>query len=291
MKAPDLKTKLFLDSGDPAESRRAKEILGRLDGQTTNPSLIAKNPDLRKRLDSGERLTREEANEFYKLTLQEIAEVTDGPLSVEVYADENCTADDLYRQARVMFGWVPNAYIKYPTTAAGLEAAERTVAEGMRVNMTLCFSQDQAAAIYSATRVSKQPAFVSPFVGRLDDRGENGMELIANILRTLEPGDGHLQTLTASVRNEQHLLYALALGSPLITAPLSSFEAWASSGFPVPDASYRYDPGELTPIPYREVSLNRAWQEYDLHHDLTDAGQKKFAADWASLIVEESAKR
>jgi transaldolase len=291
MKAPDLKTKLFLDSGDPAESRRALELLGRLDGQTTNPSLIAKNPDLRKRIDAGERLTREEADEFYKKTLQEIAEVTDGPLSVEVYADENCTADDLYRQAKVMFGWVPNAYIKYPTTAAGLEAAERTVEAGMRVNMTLCFSQDQAAAIYSATKASKAPAFVSPFVGRLDDRGENGMQLIENILEMLEPGDGHLLTLTASVRNEQHLIYALALGSPLITAPLSSYQAWAKSGFPVPDPGYQYDPGNLKPIPYSEVSLDKPWQDYDLHHELTDVGQRKFAADWASLIAEKSAKQ
>jgi transaldolase len=285
-----MKTKLFLDSGDPEESRKAKELLGRLDGQTTNPSLIAKNPELRKRIDAGDRLTREEANEFYRKTLQEIAEVTDGPLSVEVYADENSSPDDLYRQARVMFDWVPNAYIKYPTTAAGLEAAERTVAEGMRVNMTLCFTQEQAAAVYTATKASKQPAFVSPFVGRLDDRGENGMELISNILRMLEPGDGHLLTLTASVRNEQHLIYALALGSPLVTAPLSSFQAWARSGFPVPDPTYRYDPGELTPLPYRHVPLDRPWREYDIQHDLTDIGQKKFAADWSSLIAEASTR-
>jgi transaldolase len=290
MKAPDIKTKLFLDSGDPAESRQAKELLGRLDGQTTNPSLIAKNPDLRRRIDSGDRLTREEANEFYKKTLQEIAEVTDGPLSVEVYADEKSSPDDLYRQAMVMCEWVTNAYIKYPTTAAGLEAAERTVAEGIPVNMTLCFTQEQAAAIYSATRATKQPAFVSPFVGRLDDRGENGMELISNILRMLEPGDGHLLTLTASVRNEQHLIYALALGSPLITAPLSSYEAWAKSGYPVPDPTYRYDFGDLTPLPYLDVPIDKDWRDYDIHHDLTAAGQKKFAADWASLIVEESAK-
>ena len=165
MKAPATRTQLFLDSGDPAESRQAFDLLGRLDGQTTNPSLIAKNPELQARLRAGRKLSQEEANEFYRHTLLEIEKVTAGPLSVEVYADETSTADDLLRQGREMFRWVRNAHVKYPITAAGLEAAERGVAEGMRVNMTLCFSQEQAAAVYAATRRSREPAFVSPFVG------------------------------------------------------------------------------------------------------------------------------
>ena len=291
MTAPALQTKLFLDSGDPADSRKMKETIGRLDGQTTNPSLIAKNPDLQARIRGGGRLTQEEANEFYRKTLLEIAEVTSGPISVEVYADESSTADDLYRQGNEMFRWIANAYVKYPITAAGLEAAERTVSEGMRVNMTLCFTQDQAAAVYAATRKTREPAFVSPFVGRLDDRGENGMELIANIVRMYEPGDGHVQTLTASVRNLDHLLYALAIGSPLITAPLSAYEEWAKAGYPVPDESYRYDAGNLKPLAYQDVALDRTWSDYNLQHDLTDVGQRKFAEAWNSLLAEESAPR
>ena len=288
MPAPQTKTLLFLDSGDPAESRRAQELLGRLDGQTTNPSLIAKNPELKSRIESGERLTRAEANDFYKKTLQEIETVTKGPLSVEVYADEKSTADDLYAQAEVMNEWIENAYIKYPTTAAGLGAAERSIAAGMRVNMTLCFTQQQAAAVYAATKGTKDHAFVSPFVGRLDDRGENGMGLIENILKMYEAGDGHVDTLVASVRNEAHLLYSLALGAPLITAPLKAYEAWAASGFPVPDASYVYDTGDLAAYPYEDVKLDKTWDAYDLHHPLTDSGQKKFAEDWTSLIAEQS---
>lgn len=286
MKAPETRTQLFLDSGDPAESRRAFEILGRLDGQTTNPSLIAKNPELQGRLRAGGKLSQEEALEFYRATLGEIERVTAGPLSVEVYADESSSADDLYGQGRAMFRWISHAYVKYPTTAAGLEAAERSVAEGMRVNMTLCFSQEQAAAVYAATRKTKQPAFVSPFVGRLDDRGEDGMALIGNILRMYEPGDGHVQTLTASVRSLAHLLYTFALGSPLVTAPLRVYEAWAEAGFPVPQADYNYDPGQLKPIPYREVTLDQPWRAYDLRHELTDVGQRIFAESWNSLLSE-----
>ncbi len=286
MKAPATRTKLFLDSGDPAESRQAHDLLGRLDGQTTNPSLIAKNPELQARLRAGRKLSQEEAREFYRQTLLDIEKVTSGPLSVEVYADESSAADDLLRQGREMFRWVRNAYVKYPTTKAGLEAAERGVAEGMRVNMTLCFSQEQAAAVYSATRGSKEPAFVSPFVGRLDDRGENGMELISNILRTLEAGDGHVLVLTASVRNLRHLLFTFALGSPLVTAPLSVYQEWAGAGFPMPQADYRYDAGSLQPIPYRPVSLDRPWRDYDLRHELTDVGQRKFAESWNSLLSE-----
>lgn len=286
MKAPETRTQLFLDSGDPAESKRAFEILGRLDGQTTNPSLIAKNPELQSHLRSGKKLSQEEALDFYKATLKEIEQVTSGPLSVEVYADATSTADDLLRQGREMFQWIGNAYVKYPTTEAGLAAAERGVADGMRVNMTLCFSQEQAAAVYAATRKSKEPAFVSPFVGRLDDRGEDGMGLIANIVRMFEGGDGHVLTLTASVRSLEHLLCTFALGSPLVTAPLKVYEDWAEAGFPVPQADYKYDASSLKPIPYREVGLDQPWQKYDIRHDLTDIGQKKFAEAWNSLLSE-----
>ena len=290
MTAPPLATKLFLDSGDPAESRLTKDLFGRLDGQTTNPSLIAKNPDLQKRIADGEKLSREEANEFYKATLIEIAKVTDGPISVEVYADEHSSVDDLYKQSEKMFGWIDNAYIKYPITAAGLGAAEKSIAAGMRVNMTLCFTQQQAAAVYAATKGTKDPAFVSPFVGRLDDKGKNGMELIANILKMYGAGDNHVETLTASVRSADHLMYALALKSPLITAPLKVYESWAGVDYGLPGPDYHYDHGGTRPIAYEEVSLEEGWQDYDIHHPLTDAGQKKFAEDWTSLIAEPSAK-
>lgn len=286
MQAPETRTQLFLDSGDPAESRRALEILGRLDGQTTNPSLIAKNPEMQGRLRSGKKLSQEEALDFYRKTLGEIEKTTSGPLSVEVYADESSAAEDLLRQGREMFQWIRNAYVKYPTTAAGLEAAERSVADGMRVNLTLCFSQEQAAAVYAATRKTKEPAFASPFVGRLDDRGEDGMALIANILRMFVGGDGHVQTLTASVRSLDHLLCTFALGSPLVTAPLKVYEDWAEAGFPVPQSDYKYDPGKLKAIPYREVSLDQPWRKYDIHHELTDVGQRKFAESWNSLLSE-----
>lgn len=290
MTAPALATKLFLDSGDPAESGLARDLFGRLDGQTTNPSLIAKNPDLQKRLAGGEKLSREEANDFYRATLIEIEKVTDGPISVEVYADANSSVDDLYKQSEVMSRWIKNAYVKYPITAAGLGAAEKSIAAGMRVNMTLCFTQQQAAAVYVATKGTKDTAFVSPFVGRLDDRGENGMELIANILRMYSAGDGHVETLTASVRSTDHLMYALALKSPLITAPFKVYESWAGAGYDIPGPEYHYDHGGTRAIPYEEVSLDKPWQEYDIHHPLTDAGQKKFAEDWTSLIAEPSTK-
>lgn len=284
MPAPQVFTKLLLDGGDPAESRRAVEILGRLDGQTTNPSLIAKNPDIVARMDRGEKLSDEEARELYRQILLEIAKATDGPISVEVYADAVSKPQDLYDQAVVMARWIPNAYVKLPITAAGLEAAERVVAEGIRVNMTLCFTQEQAAAVHSATKATKDPAFVSPFVGRYDDRGECGMDLIVNILSMYAKSDGHVQTLTASVRNLDHLLYALALRSPLVTAPLKVYEEWAKAGFPVPDSKYQYPRRDLEPIPHRDVPLGRPWREYDLQHDLTDIGLEKFAEAWNSLL-------
>lgn len=95
--------------------------------------------------------------------------VGDAGVSVEVFADLHTTAEKMLAQGQEMFSWIPNAYIKYPCTHEGLRAAQTSVQRSIRVNMTLCFSQEQAAAVYATT---KSPVYVSPFVGRLDDRGE-----------------------------------------------------------------------------------------------------------------------
>src|SRR6185312_798079 len=127
------------------------------------------------------------------------------------------TAEDMFRQGKDMFSWIPNAYVKYPCTAEGLRAAHMSVEAGIRVNMTLCFSQAQAAAVYAATRGSKAPVYVSPFIGRLDDQGEDGMDLVRNIKRMYEHGDGHVHVLAASIRNMNQLLCSFVLGAELAT--------------------------------------------------------------------------
>jgi transaldolase len=188
-------------------------------------------------------------------------------------------------QGKEMFGWIPNAHIKFPTSNEGLKAAEQAIKERLRVNMTLCFSQEQAAAVYGATRGAKKgEVFVSPFIGRLDDRGENGMDLIANILKMYGKGDGHVEVLTASVRTLDHLLCAIKLGSDIITAPFTILKEWAEKGLPMPKDDYVYDRGKLTAIPYQDIDLSKKWQEYDIFHDLTVKGMERFSADWNALI-------
>jgi transaldolase len=103
-----------------------------------------------------------------------------------------------------MFSWIRNAYVKYPRTQEGLRGAQMSVQRSIRVDMTLCFSQEQAAGVYAATRGSKDPIYVSPFIGRLDDRGENGMDLVRNIKKMYENSDGHVHVLAASIRNMNH---------------------------------------------------------------------------------------
>ncbi len=286
MPAPEIASKLLVDGGDAAESKRIRDLLGRLDGQTTNPSLVASNPGIKRRLEQGKKLTRKEALGFYRELVREIAQVTSGPTSIEVYADSTTTSGEMLDQAAQMWTWIPNGVIKFPTTAPGLAAAQQAVKDGMRVNMTLCFSQEQAAAVYVATRGTQQTAFVSPFVGRLDDRGENGMQLISNILTMYGPGDGHVEVLTASVRHLEHLLYAIHLKSPLITSPAKVLQEWAERGFPLPGSDYRYAPGSLKPIPYREVPLDRPLDSYDIRHPLTDVGLRKFAESWNTLLLD-----
>ncbi len=277
-------TLIFIDGGDPAETHKAKQMMGYIDGQTTNPSLLAKNPKVAQRLKMGKKFTEEELLSEYKKIIIEIAKATDGPTSIEVHADNLTTAEDLIKQGREMATWIPNGYVKLPTTPEGLKAAQ-TLCRETKLNMTLCFTQDQAAAVYSATMGAIHPLYISPFVGRLDDRGENGMDLVANILSMYEGGDGHVQVLAASIRNKNHLLYSLMLKTQAITVPFSVFKIWVDSGYEIPTLSFVYNPQDLKEIPYQQIPLDRPFTEYNIKSSLTDAGLEKFAKDWNNLLL------
>ncbi|MBI5135038.1 transaldolase [Candidatus Uhrbacteria bacterium] len=286
MRPANLNTRIFLDGGDPQETRSIKDRLGFLDGQTTNPTLISKNPEAKHHLESGKKFSKREVFEFYQTTVREISGlIPDGSVSVEVYADAQTTAEEMLMQGREMFGWIPNAHVKYPCTREGLTAAEQSVKEGMRVNLTLVFSQQQAAAVYAATKGAKEgQVFLSPFIGRLDDRGECGLDLLANIIRMYTEGDGHVQVLTASVRTLDHLMAAIGLSSDIATVPGSILTQWADAGSST-SARGPYDCGSLTPIDFEALSLAQPWQSFDLRHSLTDVGIQKFSSDWNQLIA------
>jgi transaldolase len=288
MRPPGLRTRIFLDGGDTDETREIIDLLGFLDGQTTNPTLISKNPAVRERLEAGGKYSPRQIIDYYREVVRQVSGmIPNGSVSVEVYADLATKAEAMLEQGREMFSWIPNAHIKFPTSAEGLTAAGRAIEQGMRVNMTLCFTQEQAAAVYAATRGAKKgDVFVSPFIGRLDDKGENGMDVIAHIIEMYKKGDGHVQVLTASVRSIDHLLFALKLGSDIITAPFAILKEWAGRGIPLPGTEFTYGPKGLKPIPYKEVDLSREWRDYDIGHDLTVKGMEKFSKDWNSLIEQ-----
>lgn len=294
MPMPRVNAKLLVDGGDPEETRRVKTIIGYVDGQTTNPTLIAKNPDVKKAISSGRKFSSKEELDEYKKIVREISPlVRSAGVSIEVFADLDTPAEQMFAQGQEMFSWIPNAYIKYPCTHEGLRAARISVAKGIRVNITLCFSQDQAAAVYAATMGSKEPVYVSPFVGRLDDRGENGMDLVRNIKRMYRQGDGHVHVLAASVRHLQHLLGSLAAEAELITAPVKVWEQWAAESFPTPEPEFVYRPvdktgKELEPIAYKDLDLRQPWESFDIRHELTTAGIRKFVADYEQTLRQSA---
>ena len=258
-------TRIFLDSGDPQETKEALKLLGNLDGQTTNPSLIAKNP-----LAQGKKFTTKEVYSFYRKVVEEISGlIPKGSVSVEVYADKNTSVEIMVNQAKEMNAWIPNSHIKLPITKNGLETASVLVKQGIRVNMTLCFTQQQAAAVYAATKGAKKgEVFVSPFIGRLDDKGINGLDLVKNCLEMFKASDGHVEVLAASTRNLYHHLACLELGADIITSPLAILKQWQ----------------EIKPITYEKIELNQDWTKFNLNHELTDAGIDKFCADWNQMI-------
>ncbi|MFK4825355.1 fructose-6-phosphate aldolase [Paenochrobactrum sp. BZR 588] len=209
--------KFFVDTADVNDIRELND-LGLVDGVTTNPSLILKS-----------------GRDILEVT-KEICSIVDGPVSAEVAATDYAT---IMKEAAVIAKIADNICIKLPLTLDGLKACKALTSDGHQTNVTLCFSANQAllAAKAGAT-------YVSPFIGRIDDIGLNGMELIAEIRSIFDNYDFKTQILAASVRTVNHVKEAALIGADVVTAPPATLKALVK-------------------------------------HPLTDKGLEAFLADWA----------
>lgn len=208
--------KLFLDTANIDEIREIA-AWGVLDGVTTNPSLVAK-----------------EGRDF-KEVIMEITQIVDGPVSAEVVST---TADEMVKEAREYAKWHPNVYVKIPMIPEGLKALSTVSKEGIKTNITLIFQPSQALLAAKAGA-----SIVSPFIGRLDDVSQEGMEIISQI-KTIYANYGFkTEVLVASVRHPVHVVDAAMIGADIATLPYAVFKK----------------------LP---------------HHPLTDIGLKRFLDDW-----------
>ena len=189
--------KIFLDSADLGEMRKAAD-LGICDGVTTNPTLIARSG-----LD-------------FRTVLTEILKLIPGPVSAEVVSTD---ANGMLAEAEVLAAMNPNIVIKLPLTQEGLKACRALSQRGVRTNVTLCFQAGQAllAAKAGAT-------WISPFVGRLDDVSEDGMQLIRDIRAIYDQYDFKTEILAASIRHPRHVIEAALAGADVATMPLKVIE-------------------------------------------------------------------
>jgi transaldolase len=211
--------KFFIDSADVEEIRKA-HAMGCVDGVTTNPSLLAK------------------VGRPLEETIREICSIVDGPISAECVSLE---ADELVKEGRTLAKIHDNVVVKIPMGVEGMKAVKALTAEGIRTNVTLCFSANQALLCAKAGAT-----YVSPFVGRLDDISQDGMELISNIIEIYQNYDFNTQVLVASVRNPVHVLQSARMGADVATLPYSVITQLAT-------------------------------------HPLTESGIKKFLADWEKV--------
>ena len=209
--------KFFVDTADVAAIRELND-LGMVDGVTTNPSLILKS-----------------GRDIIEVT-KEICDIVEGPVSAEVTATEYA---EMMKQAAVLAKIAPNICIKLPLTFDGLKACRRLADEGVKVNVTLCFSPVQALLAAKAGA-----SFISPFVGRHDDVGFDGMQLISDIRIIYDNYDFATEILVASVRHPIHILESAKIGADVMTAPPAVIRAL-------------------------------------FNHPLTDKGIEGFMADWA----------
>ncbi len=208
--------KFFIDTANIEEITKANE-LGMVDGVTTNPSLVAK-----------------EGREFKGL-LKEICDLVNGPVSAEVVSLDT---EGMVREARDLAGMADNIVVKIPLIEEGLKAVKMLAKEGIKTNVTLCFSPVQALMAAKAGA-----AYISPFVGRLDDISHRGMELAEQIITIYENYGFETEVIVASVRNVIHVLDAALMGADIAT------------------------------IPFKVISQL-------IRHPLTDIGLEKFLADW-----------
>ena len=130
---------------------------------------------------------------------------------------------------------------------------------------------------------------MSPFAGRLDDQGEDGMDLVRNIKKMYERSDRHVHVLAASIRTVNHLLCSFLLAAELATVPSKVLQEWAAASCPTPDKDFKYKAVDakgksLKPIPYKELGLSLPWESFGLAHELTTKGIQKFAADYRSTL-------
>lgn len=186
--------RFFIDTADVREVKEGA-AMGLVDGVTTNPSLVAKT------------------GRKFRDVLLEICDVVKGPVSAEVVST---THDEMMKEARELAGLRPNIVVKIPLIPEGLKAVKTCSDEGIKTNVTLCFSATQAllAAKAGAT-------YVSPFVGRLDDVSTDGMQLIADILEIYDHYGFETEVLVASVRHPMHVHAAAKMGAHVATCPLS----------------------------------------------------------------------
>jgi transaldolase len=184
--------KIFIDSADLVEIKEAA-AMGVLDGCTTNPSLLAK------------------VGRKIETAIPEICEIVDGPVSAEVVATEY---EPMLREARSLAKLHKNVVVKVPLIADGLKAVRALKKEGIRTNVTLCFSANQALLAAKAGA-----AFISPFIGRIDDTSSEGIELIEQIVTIYSNYDFGTEVLTASVRSPWHVVQAAIIGSHCATIP------------------------------------------------------------------------
>lgn len=216
--------KFFIDTAEVEEIRSANDM-GIICGVTTNPSLIAKS------------------GRDFSAVIQEIASIVDGPISGEVKATST-TADEMILEGRAIAAIHPNMVVKVPMTEEGLKACKVLSSEGIKVNMTLIFSANQALL---AARAGA--AYVSPFIGRIDDISMSGMDLIRNIAEILSYTDLRTEIIAASVRNPVHVTECALAGADIAT------------------------------VPYKVLIQM-------IHHPLTDAGIEKFRKDYLAAIGE-----
>jgi transaldolase len=186
--------KIFIDSADVAEIRDAA-AMGVIDGVTTNPSLVAKT------------------GRPFEAVLRDICELVDGPISAEVIATDT---DGILAEGRKLAAMHPNIVVKVPLIAAGIKAVRQFSEEGIKTNVTLCFSAPQAllAAKAGAT-------YISPFIGRIDDAGGDGLELIAQLVTIYRNYGFETEILAASIRHPVHLVRCAEMGADVSTIPHS----------------------------------------------------------------------
>jgi transaldolase len=283
-----MKSKIFLESADPAETKVITELLGKLDGQVVHPGVLSTNAEIKGHLEQKGSFKYEQFMDFYKAIVEQIAQIIpEGVIVATVYTSADTSADMLIDEGKEVGLWTSNVHAQLPASLAGIEAASMLTQAGFRVAVSQVCSQQQAGLVYDiTTQALAGDVYITLDVSSLYKKGCDGRSLVEHVQKIYNAGNAHVSVLMSGVTDVETFIWGVAHGVDAVAASGEVLRQWEAL----------HKPTELTkeqsvtlskkgvPIPYEQIDITQEKNSYTLSNELTEEGITHMVEDWNNLL-------